>query len=191
MGYSRVQKGYRCYCPTLRCYFVSTDVAFFETTPFSLPSTVTSQGGGGGEEDLLVYTFASPIVSPKPASIPAQIKPLITQIYTRRQHPPVLSPPPAAETTPFSLPSTVTSQGEEEDLLVYTFASPIVSPKPASVPAQVKPLITQVYTRRQHPPVLSPPPAASPSNPVLSDDLPIALRKGKRKCSSHFLFLLL
>ena len=36
VGYSRVQKGYKCYCPTLRRYFVSTDVAFFETIPFSL-----------------------------------------------------------------------------------------------------------------------------------------------------------
>ena len=45
MGYSWVQKGYRCYCPTLRRYFVSTDVAFIETTTFSLSSTVTSQGG--------------------------------------------------------------------------------------------------------------------------------------------------
>ena len=31
---------------TLRRYFVSTDVAFFETTPFSLPSTVTKPEGG-------------------------------------------------------------------------------------------------------------------------------------------------
>ena len=51
------------------------------------------------------------------------------------------------------------------------------------LPAQVKPLITQVYTRRQHPPVSSPPPVASTSDPVLSDDLPIALRKGKRQCA--------
>ena len=42
--YSRVQKGYRCYCPTLRRYFMSIDVAFFETTSFPLPSTVTSLG---------------------------------------------------------------------------------------------------------------------------------------------------
>ena len=41
VGYSHVQKGYTCYCPTLRRYFVSIDVAFFETTPFSLPSIVT------------------------------------------------------------------------------------------------------------------------------------------------------
>ena len=42
VGYSHVKKGYRCYCPTLRRYFVSADVTFFETTPFSLLSNVTS-----------------------------------------------------------------------------------------------------------------------------------------------------
>ena len=88
------------------------------------------------------------------------------------------------ETTPFSLPSTVTSQGGEEDLLVYTLTSPIISCEPAPVPAhtQVKPLITQVYARRQHPLVSGPLSAASTSDPVLSDDLPIALRKGKHHC---------
>ena len=107
VGYPRAQKGYKCYCPTLRRYFI--------------------------------------------------------------------------ETTPFSLPSTITSQGEEEDLLVYTLVSPIVSSEPAHVLAQVKPPINQVYTRSQHPPVSSPPPVASTSDPVLSDDLPIVLRKGKGK----------
>ena len=116
VGYSRVQKGYRCYCPTLRHYFVSTDVAFFETTPFSLPSTVTSQG-------------------------------------------------------------------EAKDLLVYTLTSPIVSFEPASVHTQVNPHITQIYTQRQHPPISSLPPTASTSNPVLSDDLLIALRKYKHQCA--------
>ena len=77
LGYSRVQKGYKCYCPTLRCYFVSTDVTFFETTPFSLSSPITSQGVN---DDLLVYTLTSP--APTPAPIP--VKPLITQVYYRR-----------------------------------------------------------------------------------------------------------
>ena len=44
VGYSRVQKGYRYYCPTLRRYFVSTDVTFFKPTLFSLSSSVPSQG---------------------------------------------------------------------------------------------------------------------------------------------------
>ena len=87
------------------------------------------------------------------------------------------------ETTSFSLPSTLLSQGEEENLLVYTLASPFVSPELASVPTQVKPPITQVYIRCQHPPISSPPPAALTSDPVLSDDLPIVLHKGKRRCA--------
>ena len=29
LGYSRVQKGHSCYCPTFRRYFVSTDVIIF------------------------------------------------------------------------------------------------------------------------------------------------------------------
>ena len=83
---------------------------------------------------------------------------------------------------PFHLPIRV--KGRKKTcfyilLPLYTLATPIVSPEPASIPAQVKPPITQVYTRRQHPPVSSPPPIASTLDPVLSDDLPFALRKGK------------
>ena len=63
-------------------------------------------------------------------------------------------------------------------------APPVLAPvKPAPpVPAPVKPPITQVYTRRHNPPVSGPPPAAATSDPVLDDDLPIALRKGRRQC---------
>ena len=61
-------------------------------------------------------------------------------------------------------------------MLVYILALPA----PASVPPLTKPPITQVYARRLPPLVSSPPSAASTSDPVLSDDLPIALRKGKR-----------
>ena len=71
MGYSRVQKGYRCYCPTLRRYFVSTDVTFFETTLFSLSSHVPSQRE---DDDLLIYTIASLALT----STPVPIKPPIT-----------------------------------------------------------------------------------------------------------------
>ena len=111
LGYSRVQKGYRCYCPNLRRYLVSTNVTFLKNIPFS----------------------------PYPIH---------------------------------------TSQGENDDWLVYTLASPT----PASVPPLIKPPITQVYTQCLHPLVSSPLSAASTSNLVLNDDLPIALHKGKRQC---------
>ena len=74
VGYSCVQKEYRCYCPTLRSYFVFIDVTFFKTTLFSLSLHVTSQEN---DDDLLVYIVSSP--APTPASVP--IKPLITQVY--------------------------------------------------------------------------------------------------------------
>ena len=54
---------------------MSTNVAFFETNPFSLPSTVTSEGD---EEDLLVYTLASLIISSESAPVHSQVKPPIT-----------------------------------------------------------------------------------------------------------------
>ena len=85
LGYSRVQKGYKCYCPTLRRYFVSTDATFFETTPFFLSSPVTSQGKDG---DLLVYTIASPTLTPALVLV----KPPITQVYSWRQNPLASSP---------------------------------------------------------------------------------------------------
>ena len=88
------------------------------------------------------------------------------------------------ENTSFPPDPMHTNQGEDDDLLVYTLASPA----PAYVPPLTKPPITQVYARRLHPPVSSPPLAASTSDPVLSDDLPIALHKGKRQCTHQISF---
>ena len=64
------------------------------------------------------------------------------------------------ETTPFSLSSPITSQGEGDDLLVYTISSPVplapLAPLDLTLAlVPVKPLITQVYSRRQNPPISS------------------------------------
>ena len=67
----------------------------------------------------------------------------------------------------------------DDDLLVYT----ISSPSPSSAPIPIKPPITQVYSRRQNPPVSSPTPAALSSDPIQNDNSLIALRKGKRQCA--------
>ena len=73
LSYSRVQKGYRCYCPSLWRYLVSVDVTFLENTPFSPDPIHTSQGE---DDDLLIYTLASPA----PAFVPPLTKPPITQV---------------------------------------------------------------------------------------------------------------
>ena len=85
LGYSRVQKRYRCYCPSLHKYMVSTDVTFLENTLRSLNPIYTSQGE---DDDLLVYTLASSA----PVFVPPLTKPPITQVYAQCLHPPSLKP---------------------------------------------------------------------------------------------------
>ena len=86
------------------------------------------------------------------------------------------------EIIPFSISSQVTCQGEDDDLLVYIIASSApLAPTPALIP--VKPPITQVYSRRQNPPVSSPTPIAPSSDSIQNDDLLIAPYKGKCQCA--------
>ncbi|KAM0022126.1 putative RNA-directed DNA polymerase [Helianthus debilis subsp. tardiflorus] len=51
VGYSRVQKGYRCYSPSLRRYFTSSDVTFHEECPF-FPTSSTPVSDPFPEPDL-------------------------------------------------------------------------------------------------------------------------------------------
>ena len=73
LRYSRVQKGYMYYCPSLRKYLVSADVTFLENTSFSQDPIHTSQGE---DDDLLVYALASPAL----AYVPLLTKPPITRV---------------------------------------------------------------------------------------------------------------
>ena len=92
VGYPRVQNGYRCYCPTPRRYFVSTDITFFETTTCSLSLTIPSQGEN---DDLLVYIVSSS-APPNPTLALVPFKPPIIQVYSKCQNPPISSPTPVA-----------------------------------------------------------------------------------------------
>ena len=42
LGYSRTQKGYQCYSPTLRRRFISADVTFDESQSYFSPTTCVS-----------------------------------------------------------------------------------------------------------------------------------------------------
>ena len=68
-----------------------TDIAFFETTLFSLSSTITSLRE---DDNLLVYYVSLQI----PTSALIFLKPPITQVYSRRQNPLISSPTPSAST---------------------------------------------------------------------------------------------
>ena len=92
------------------------------------------------------------------------------------------------ETTQFSLSSTDTSQGEDDDLLVYMVSLPVLTLSHAPILTaptlvSIKPPITQVYSWRQNASVSSPTPATLSSNPFQIDDIQITFRKGKRQCT--------
>ncbi|RVW93434.1 Retrovirus-related Pol polyprotein from transposon TNT 1-94 [Vitis vinifera] len=88
LGYSRLQKGYRCYSLETHRYFISADVTFFEDSPFF---STTSESLPVSE------VLPIPIVSPPDAMPP---RPL--QVYHRR--PPIVAPLPFAEAPADSLP---------------------------------------------------------------------------------------
>jgi len=77
LGYSRVQKGYRCYSPKLGKYLVSIDVTFHEDVPF-FPSSPDAIGQGEDEgDDILMYTVTTSV----PMHVPT---PPVLQVYSRR-----------------------------------------------------------------------------------------------------------
>ncbi|XP_070044109.1 retrovirus-related Pol polyprotein from transposon RE1 isoform X1 [Nicotiana tomentosiformis] len=120
LGYSRVQKGHRCYSPDLRRYLMSADVIFFEFKPF-----FTSADHHDISEVLPIPTFEEFTIAPPPPSTtdvssiptveessvvppssPATGTPLLT--YHRRLRPlsgptgsrPAPDPAPAADPAP-------------------------------------------------------------------------------------------
>ncbi|RVX00109.1 Retrovirus-related Pol polyprotein from transposon TNT 1-94 [Vitis vinifera] len=87
LGYSRLQKGYRCYSLETHRYFISVDVTFFEDSPFF---STTSESLPVSE------VLPIPIVSP-----PDVMPPRPLQVYHRR--PRVVAPLPFAEAPADSL----------------------------------------------------------------------------------------
>ncbi|RVW32132.1 Retrovirus-related Pol polyprotein from transposon TNT 1-94 [Vitis vinifera] len=89
LGYSRLQKGYRCYSLETHRYFISVDVTFFEDSPFF---STTSESLPVSE------VLPLPIVSPTDV-----VPPRLLQVYHRR--PRVAAPLPFAEAPADSLPT--------------------------------------------------------------------------------------
>ena len=89
LGYSRLQKGYRCYSLETHRYFIFTDVTFFEDSPFF---STTSESLPVSEVLPLPIVSPTDVVPPRPL-----------QVYHRR--PRVAAPLPFAEAPADSLPT--------------------------------------------------------------------------------------
>ena len=81
LGYSRLQRGYRCYSPDTNRYFISADVTFFEDSSFFSSATHPS----------VLDVLSIPLVLPSP-DFPSPLTDVMTrplQVYTCRPRPPI------------------------------------------------------------------------------------------------------
>ena len=100
LGYSWLQRGYRCYSPNTHRYFVSADVTFSENSsmfPINIPSS----------SDVISLPFF--YLVPDTSHVPLATPPQLLQVYTRRPctvtRPPVDSSPIAPSSMTSVLPS--------------------------------------------------------------------------------------
>ena len=111
VGYSRTQKGYRCFHPPTRWYFVSADVTFFESMHYSdaSPTPVESVPHPSMVERQDVVSPESSIVHPQVLQVDHPL-----QVYRRRQSTPTplttksdssaaANPPPSPSDIPIAL----------------------------------------------------------------------------------------
>lgn len=93
LGYSRVQKGYRCYCPSKHRFYISADVTFFEDTPFfTLPVESEDISQVLPIPSLLPVIPSTPILD-RSTSTSESSNPRPLQTYQRRQHLAPVNPP--------------------------------------------------------------------------------------------------
>ena len=181
VGYSSLQKGYKCYHPSSRRFFVSANVTFAEYEPFFGVCFTSSRLPL--DEVPLASPLApfSPLGSPEPSSSstpPTSSPPLEPVVECR------VDPPP-------SIPSLLPSD---------ELASPLSGELPSSSsgdlltppPADSSPSSSGDSSSEPGPISNFSPPHSLPSPADDDDDLhwPIALRKGVRQCTRTPRYLL-
>ncbi|KAK3022579.1 hypothetical protein RJ639_047557 [Escallonia herrerae] len=157
LGYSRLQKGYRCYSPDLYRYLVSANVVFSKHSPFF--SSKSDSSSKGDDDDWLMFEIFP--------SLP--IEPPISEDRTLKDGLSVSVPIEPSNATDGA--SSGVAQSEDVDCLGEQAILPS---------APVKSPIVQVHSRRREHHDTCPTPAASSSDPPPNDlDLPSGLHKAR------------
>ena len=98
LGYSRLQRSYRCYSPDINCYFISVDVTFFEDS-----SSFSSAARPSVSNVLSSLDFPPP---------PTDVVTRPLQVYTRRPCPPT-GPLVESSSMPQSFPAPVPQPSDD------------------------------------------------------------------------------
>jgi len=129
LGYSRTQKGYQCYSPSTRRFYISADVTFFEDTPFFASPTTTSSTTDVTDSQVipipLFHSIFEPHVSTQ-SSPQLQGNPEFRRygnIFERRH---VETPETSPIDSSDSAPKTITV--DSSDSTTVPISSPVVVP---------------------------------------------------------------
>ena len=108
LGYSRLQRGYRCYSPDTNCYFIFADVTFFEDSSFSSAVRLSAPN-----------VLSIPLVLPSPdfPSPPPDVVTRPLQVYTRSPHPPT-GPRVDSSLMPQSSPALVPQSSDDPPIAI-------------------------------------------------------------------------
>ena len=123
LGYSRLQRGYRCYSPDTSGYFISVDVTFFEDSSF-FPSAVRPSA-----PDVL----SIPLVLPSPdfPSPPTNVMTRPLQVYTCHPHPPT-GPRVDSSLMPQSSPAPVPQPSDDLPIVIRKGTRSTSNPYPVN-----------------------------------------------------------
>ena len=111
LGYSRLQRGYRCYSPNINRYFISIDVTFFEDSSFFSSTT----------RPLVSDVLSIPLVLPSPdfPSPPTDVVTRPLQVYTCRPRPrPPIGPLVESCSMPQSSPALVSQPSDDLPIVI-------------------------------------------------------------------------
>ncbi|RVW64351.1 Retrovirus-related Pol polyprotein from transposon TNT 1-94 [Vitis vinifera] len=169
------QKGYKCYSPTIKKFYTSMDVTFFENQPF-YPKTAI-QGENWSTDEFQLWETEISTTSPLSSSLPPQTNTTLS----------------VPENNSLDVPSVTpesTTQGSKE-VIVYSRKN--LKEKPEK-PPQKEPKDNTPPEQNQELDQDPSNPNSQPGNTIYDlnssndlDDLdqPIALRKGVRSCTQH------